>query len=725
MNGYVSPEPAVRRCAAAVEAALAAAGLRLTMGGEPTFVPLRPEGAEWSGAALGPTKLGFARRFADALLADALPGGVVIETPGKLYPGEDLPRWALQVHAPSGDAPLWRDRARLRHDDPADGGAGLDTAGALACALAAELGLDCDHVLPVDEVISPGAAPVACGFVLPLDEREGSWVSDTWPYPSGRVTVEEEGRWLGLRLPLAGLPADALHRALTVETRDGQLAVFVPPLLFDAYARLLGAIERAVEGLDGGPVVLAGYAPPADPRFVSLGLTPDPGVIEANLPPCTTWEDYQRWLDALYRAAASAGLCARKFHYNGRATGTGGGAHICFAGPTPLESPFFARPDLIPSILRTWQRHPVLSYAFTGQYIGPTSQAPRPDESLPDRLAELALACEGAAEVCRPDALLQFDRLFRHLLADGGGNTHRTEISVDKLWNPLMPNGCLGLLEWRAFETLPSARALGHVGLLVRAILARLAVRPCTDAFVDWGARLRDRFLLPSFLRLDLVAIVDDLRAAGLPFEAAWLDEAWAFRFPCLGILDTPHGAVEMRQALEVWPVISEQDNGAITSRVVDSSLDRVEFRLADPAAAARGRLLVNGRPVAFRRERGVCAAGVRFRAFTLPTSFHPHVPAHAPLRIEWVEAASGTVAAAAQWHSWHPEGEAYPALPADEHEAAARVAARWVPDDATRGETRRIAAADPGQTEQEYTLDLRRRVPPAWEPPVHDADRP
>jgi len=722
MNGHVPLDAAVHRCASAVEAALAAAGARLTMGGEPTFVPLRPAGAEWSGEALGPTKLHCARQFADALLTTAMPGGVVIETPGKLYPGEDQPRWALQLHARTDGTPLWRDRTLLRRDDAAEGGATLENAGALARALAVELALDPACVLAVDEpaehATGGAGAPRPCGYALPLDDRAGTWVTDRWPYPSGHVLVDEEDRWLGLRLPLGDLPPDALRRALTVETHAGQLAVFVPSLLFDAYARLLSVIERTVRRLDAGPIVLAGYAPPPDPQFLALGLTPDPGVIEANVPPCATWEVYQRWLDELYRTAGAVGLCARKLHFNGRVTGTGGGAHLCFGGPTPAESPFLARAGLIPSILRFWQRHPVLSYAFTGQYIGPTSQAPRPDETLPDRLVELALACEGVDEVCRPDALIQFDRLFRHLLADGGGNTHRTEISVDKLWNPLMSNGCLGLLEWRAFETLPGARALGCVALLVRAILACLLVRPCSEPFIDWGPRLRDRFLLPSFLWLDLVAIIHELRAAGLPFQTEWLTEAWEFRFPRLGVLDTPHGAVEVRQALEVWPVISEQTDGAITSRVVDSSLDRIEFRLGDPGAAARGRLLVNGRAVTFRCERDVCAAGVRFRAFTLPTSYHPHVPAHAPLLIEWVDAATGTVTAAARWHSWHPQGGAYPDLPADAAEASARAAARWVSDSATCGQTRPAPPHDHGQGAHEYTLDLRRCGPPPLQPP-------
>lgn len=723
MNGIVPPDAAVQPCSSAVEAALAAAGARLTMGGEPTFVPLQPVGAEWTGEALGPTKLQYARQFANALLATAMPGGVVIETPGKLYPGEEQPRWALQLHARTDGAPLWRDRALLCRDDAAGGGATLEMAGALVRALAVELALDPARVLAVDEPSED--APRACGYALPLDDRDGTWVTDRWPYPSGHVLVEEEDRWLGLRLPLGTLPPDALRRALTVETRAGRLAVFVPPLLFGAYARLLGVIEHTVRRLGVGPIVLAGYAPPPDPRYLALGLTPDPGVIEANLPPCATWEIYQRWLDQIYRAAESVGLCARKLHFNGRVTGTGGGAHLCFGGPTPAESPFLARTDLIPSVLRFWQRHPVLSYAFTGQYIGPTSQAPRPDETLPDRLVELALACEGVDAICRPDSLILFDRLFRHLLADGGGNTHRTEISVDKLWNARMPNGCLGLLEWRAFETLPDARALGRVALLVRTILARLIARPCTEPFIDWGPRLRDRFLLPSFLWLDLVAIIDELRAAGLPFQAEWLAEAWEFRFPRLGVLDTPHGPVEVRQALEVWPVISEQTDGAITSRVVDSSLDRIEFRLGAPGAAARGRLLVNGRPVTFRREREVCAAGVRFRAFTLPTSYHPHVPAHAPLLVEWVDGASGTVTAAARWHSWHPQGGAYPDLPADAAEAAGRVAARWVGDTTTRGRTRAVPSHDPGQGAHEYTLDLRRCGPPPLRPPPAPPDGP
>ena len=106
-------------CGESVEAALAARGIHLTMGGEPTFVPLAPNGEEWQTAALGPTKLAYARKFARELIRRAYPGAVVLETSGKHYPGEPLPRWALLVQRLADGRPLWRDPSRLRNDTAA------------------------------------------------------------------------------------------------------------------------------------------------------------------------------------------------------------------------------------------------------------------------------------------------------------------------------------------------------------------------------------------------------------------------------------------------------------------------------------------------------------------------------------------------------------------------------------------------------------------------------
>ncbi len=469
-----------------------------------------------------------------------------------------------------------------------------------------------------------------------------------------------------------------------------------------------------MEKLELRDVTLAGYAPPPEPALPTVGLASDPGVLEVNVSPCATWADYDTQLEQLYRTAKAVGLCARKLQFNGRETGTGGGAHLVFGGPPDTLSPFFKLPALLPSVIRYWQRHPGLSYAFTGSYLGPSSQAPRIDESTYEALYELEIACSGAETMGSPQNLALFDLLFRDLLMDRSGNTHRAEISVDKLWNPFAPNGRLGLVEFRAFETHPARAVQSVVGLFVRAILARLCQNPYSDPFIRWAGELHDRFFLPAFVWEDLTAICGDLKKHGIPFDAGMLRPAWEWRFPALGkfaLADRTNGpfAIEFRQALEAWPLLGETPNAGTVARTVDASLDRLEARVANAKILEGGILLVNGLPCEFRPTTdGGAACGIRYRGFYLTPSLQPHVPVHTPLLIEWIDRATLTVVAATRWHVWNPGHAAYAEAPAHERAAAARRTERWEPWTGTLGQHRFVPKID-FPPEGRHTLDLRR----------------
>lgn len=710
---------AIAACGDAVEASLARTGIAITMGGEPTFVPLDPTGAEWSTAALGPTKLGYARRLAQRLIAQSHPGGVILETAGKHFPGEPLPRWTVLLQQRTDGQPLWRDPTLLKADD-APGDHHATAARQVIQKLARNLGLKSAVIRKLSETSAPAKVT---GFVLPLDHDDGEWRTDDWSNEicGGPIPLIPGDSWAGLRLPLGQLGEDRLLRATTVEVRDGCVTVFVPPLLFDGYCDFLAKLEDALATLKITGCVLAGYAPPPVPELVSLGFASDPGVLEINLAPCPTWADYDRQLSELYGAASAVGLTARKFQFNGRETGTGGGAHLVFGGPDGLYSPFFAYSHLLPSLIRYLQHHPALSYAFTGLYMGPSSQAPRIDESTFEALYELEIACAGAERLGLPPNLEQFDLLFRDLLMDRSGNTHRAELSVDKLWNPFAGNGRLGLVELRAFESHPAAGTLSLVGLLMRAILARLAADPFRAPFVRWAGELHDRFFLPNVIWEDLAGITADLTAHDIPFDIEWLRPYWEWRFPRLGGFalslpadpDDPSAdrvpfTVTFRQALEAWPLLGESPNAGTVARTVDSSADRIEACVSDPAALESGLLLVNGYPCEFRRTGDRSACGVRYRAFHLNPALHPHVPVHAPLLLEWVDRATLTVVAAARWHVWNPAGDSYRTRPKSEGTARKRFQGRWQDWPHTLGQSRWIPAID-FPPEGQHTLDLRR----------------
>ncbi|TVR47401.1 MAG: transglutaminase [Puniceicoccaceae bacterium] len=668
--------PGLAALAGKVEAWLDRREISLTMGGEPTFVPLQPEGEEWSTAAMGPEKLGYARRFGARLIEAVYPGALAMQVFGKWYPAEALPRWNLLILWQKDGQPLWRETNRLHLDHGKEHNT-VETAAVFSRRLAAGLGLE-EFLLPAYEQDADGET--VAGWVLPLQAVGDEWVSEQWSFPEDeRLELFLGDSPVGLRLPLYKLPEDALRCALTVETEEGSLAVFIPPLPWEAFKRLIVRIEELVRSERISGLVFCGYGPSeAGEAVVSYALAADPGVLEVNLPPCRTWADYRTSLDAAYRAAGEVGLRAIKFHLNGAVHGTGGGAHLAFGGATLERSPFLEEPSRIASVLRYWQHHPVLSYAFTGLYVGPGCQAPRVDEGPLHGLYELEVACEGLENLGKnPDGPL-LDQFLRNLLTDSAGNTHRAELCFDKFHNPITPNGRLGIVELRAFEALPHPEWMGRVALFIRAVLVRLFRKPFRRRLRRFGPGLHDHYFLPAWLWQDLETVCADLDKAGFSYDPEWLRPVFEFRFPVLGRLDLGGGELEVRQAPESWPLMAEESRGATTVRVVDNSSDRLQLMISNPDLLETGKLLVNGVEIPFHRVGDACIAGLRYKCASAYPALHPHVSIQSPLLFEWVHGQRHTITAAGAYHFWNPHGPVYDGRPADADEARRRRSERW-----------------------------------------------
>ncbi len=695
----------VEEVADALEARFDQVGLTVTMGGEPTFIPARPEGPEWNLEALGSEKLRYARRITARLLRELYPGGLVMQASGKQYPGEPVPRWVVMTLHRDDDVPMWQHPELFLLGD-APGAQREGAARDFMAALSSELGLE-GYALPCAE--ETASSESLEGWVLPLDFVDGSWVSDRWPFSSESPVALVPGESpLGLRLPLGAIDDRFLKRALTIEVTEGALHIFIPPLELAPFTALTRLIEGVAVAKRASNLVLCGYRPANAPSVTSLGFSADPGVLELNLPPAKTWKEYDQTLRIVTRLAEDEGLRTFRLHLNGQVQGTGGGAHVLFGGPTIEQNPFFERPDLLGSVIRYWQRHPALSYLFSGQYVGPGSQAPRADEAQPGRIYELETACLGLDAVDGVPEPAFLDRLLRNLMTDSAGNTHRAEICLDKLWNFDSPTGLQGLVELRAFATTSDVQQQSLSALFVRAVVAMLAARPCKQPLIRWGPYLHDACMLPTVLWQDLVEICDQLASVGLPFEAGWLRPLWEHRFTVLGRLRLGEDEVVVRQALDPWPLMAEQTEGSATSRVVDNSTDRIEISAASAALGLENDVSVDGIVLGLREVGDQAVGGVRYKSAAGWPALHPHLPSQSPLRIEAVDH-SGRVVSSARYHFWNPDGQRYEGPPGSLKEARARRAARWQPEPSRVGER---PALRPGSYFEEsyFTLDLRRQ---------------
>jgi uncharacterized protein (DUF2126 family) len=788
----------------AIDADLKKGDVRLTMGGEPTFVSADdPDGAEWNFTAVSHKKRILSGELIRRLRGKFAPGSLLHYGQGKWYPGEPLPRYALAAYWRKDGVPIWKDDSLIA-DESKNYGHGAKEAKELLSRLAETVGGDPKHLIPAYEdafyytwkerrfpvnvtpektnlkdklereriarIFQQGLNSVV-GYSLPIKRVSGGWMTGKWflrdddtlwlipgdspmglrlPLDSIPWVSEKDFPWLrqqdpsqpklpelpkefpyhqrfvsradtatlpgqgpGQRAqklgekvkPLEPLPPDEnplrrpaqgqsapwiIRTALCVEPRDGRLHVFMPPVeRTEDYLDLISGIETVVTEM-GTPVIIEGETPPRDPRLNKLAVTPDPGVIEVNMHPSKTWDELVQRTEILYEEARQTRLGTEKFMLDGRHTGTGGGNHIIIGAEAPPDSPVLRRPDLLRSLLAYWQNHPSLSWLFSGLFVGPTSQAPRIDEARNDSLYELEIAFKemdrqvGAFGQTPP---WMVDRLFRNLLIDSSGNTHRSEFSIDKLYAPESASGRLGLVEMRAFEMPPHARMSLAQHLVLRGLISKFWKEPYKNDLVRWGTDIHDRWMLPHFCETDFRDVIGDLREAGYPFEFDWFAPHFEFRFPRIGDLEQRDIQLELRTALEPWHVLGEEPGGGGTVRYVDSSLERLQVK-ANGLVGDRFAITVNGHRVPLHPTgtNGEGVAGVRYRAWQPPVCLQPTIGSHAPLRFDLYDTWNKRSLGGCTYHVAHPGGRGYDTFPVNSYEAESRRLSRFFRDGHQQG---------------------------------------
>lgn len=762
--------------------------VRLTMGGEPTFVSIDDmESAQWNSEADGEHKRELANNLARRLLETNTNGGLLHHAQGKWYPGEPLPRWQTTIFWRKDDKPIWKNPDLLADMNKSYSYTTAD-AKEFISTLSLILGISDENVIPAFEdpiyyIMKEAELPIdidplkydlkdplerktiaqkltqglnsEVGYVLPINFGTTKWITSKWEFRRGHLFLSAGNSPIGFRLPLESLivkpqveleqdfqpdlfasyPAlgdyiSAVEKrakkmskkttlknkytafvrtALSIEIRDNKLCIFLPPIeKTEVFLDLIASIEETASRLNMA-VIIEGYEPPYDLRTDRIKVTPDPGVIEVNIQPTSSWKELSDNILSLYEDARVCRLGTEKFMIDGRHTGTGGGNHVTIGAMEPSDSPLLRNPNLLRSLITFWQHHPGLSYLFSGAFIGPTSQAPRVDEGRVENLYELEIAFSQIPESGDVPYWLT-DRLFRHMLTDITGNTHRSEFCIDKLYSPDTASGRLGILELRAFDMPPHSQMALLQMLLVRALVSCFWKRPYKHNLIRWGTRLHDKFLLEHYVREDLKSVVEYLNDEGYEFKLDWFDPFFEFRFPLYGMTTIEGMHVEIRAAIEPWNVLGEESGSQGTARYVDSSLERLQIKIQD-FNEERYVISCNGVqvPLSKTNVEGEYVSGVRYKAWQPWSALHPTIKVDTPLTFDIIDKWNTRSIGGFNYFVSHPGGRSYDTFPVNSYEAESRRINRYWDFNHSQGEVTPIEPKITGEANSVFAVEASR----------------
>ncbi|MBF0272434.1 MAG: transglutaminase family protein [Magnetococcales bacterium] len=305
--------------------------VRLTMGGEPTFIAMeQTEEPEWNFAADGPHKQRLATELTQRLFERFAPGGVLQHGQGKWYPGEPLPRWRFSCFWRTDGHPVWRDPSLIAWGK-GDLGHGIIQGEIFLKELARELGLAPEAVIPALEdpfyhlwqemrapmdrdvgKVDPKAKPKPSmeqkrlaallqrgvekptGHLLPVMRDEQRWHTGVWPLRRGELFLAPGDSPMGLRLPLDSLPDSWAGEEEFLEERSlfAPIVPLPPHPVGETPILPAGAVEKKLV-----------YEPALVIRS-ALCVEPRQGTLRVFLPPLGLLEHYLELVAAVERVAA-------------------------------------------------------------------------------------------------------------------------------------------------------------------------------------------------------------------------------------------------------------------------------------------------------------------------------------------------------------------------------------------------------------------------------------